>query len=292
MMKNYAPFFLLTCLLMILSCQQCQQTPPPVLDPNLTWDGEKEYDPEIGKIMVEELGINDSVNIVSPTAFMVQRNITNSDSGDVTDAYVIHERIQPMVFQAIVGNYGFDTIPDATVFEQTIAGPQLSAFALDSVTFGPIGPLACGMYKEYLRIDTLNTVSETNENDNNSEHYFFVPSTQNFGLSKVEMVTGVEHSVGTVITTRFTITAGATFDVEYAHFSFVATEGSTAVTIPPPPVNVPAGTVLNVDMQITVQEHTFTSGFESSIYGKVTCISEDGCIIKQEGTKVFTEHEN
>ena len=242
--------------------------------------------------MVEGLGINDSVDIISPTTFTVQRNLVNSDSGDVGDAYVIHERIQPMVFQAIVGNYGFDTIAGAPVFEQSIAGPQLSAFALGSADFGPIGPLGCGMYKEYLSIDTLNSVAESNENDNDSEHFFFVPSTQNFGLSKTELVTGVEHSIGTVVTTTFTITAGATFDVNYAHFSFVATEGSTAVSIPPPPLLVTAGNTLNVNMEITVQEHTFTSGFESSIYGKVTCISEDGCIIKQEGAKVYTEHEN
>jgi hypothetical protein len=291
MMKNYLPFFLVSSFLLVISCQQCQQAPPPSV-PNLTWDGEKIYDPLIDKIMVNQLGINDSVDIVSPTTFTVERNLLNSDSGDVTDAYVINERIQPMVFQAIVGNYGFDTIAGATVFEEAVAGPQLSAFALDPISFGPIGPLGCGMYKEYLWIDTLNSVAETNENDNLSEHYFFVPSTQNFGLSKTELVTGVEHSIGTAITTTFTITAGATFDVEYAHFTFVATEGSTAVTIPPPPVTVPAGTVLNVNMQINVQEHTFTSGFESSIYGKVTCISEDGCIIKQEGAKVYTEHEN
>ncbi len=290
-MKNYIPFFLVSSFLLVISCQQCQQAPPPS-NPNLTWDGEKIYDPLIDKIMVEQLGINDSVDIVSPTTFTVERNLLNSDSGNVSNAYVIHERIQPMVFQAIVGNYGFDTIAGPPVFEQAVAGPQLSAFALDPISFGPIGPLGCGMYKEILRIDTLNSVAETNENDNQSEHYFFVPSTQNFGLSKTELVTGVEHSIGSAVTTTFTITAGATFAVDFAHFTFVATEGSTAVTFPAPPVRVPAGGVLNVNMQINVQEHTFTSGFESSIYGKVTCISEDGCIIKQEGAKVYTEHEN
>jgi hypothetical protein len=292
MMKNYLLFLLASSFIIVISCQQCQPTSPPPSDPNLTWDGEKTYDPSIDKIMVEQLGISDSVDIVSPTTFTVQRDLLNSDSGDVSGAYVIHERIQPMVFKAIVGNYGFDTIADVTIFEQSIAGPQLSAFALSPISFGPIGPLGCGMYKEILRIDTLNSIAETNENDNQSEHYFFVPSTQNFGLSKTELVTGVEHSIGAVVTTTFTITAGATFDVEYAHFTFVATEGSTAVTFPAPPQTITAGTTLNVNMQITVQEHTFTSGFESSIYGKVTCISEDGCIIKQEGAKVFTEHEN
>nr|WP_321233508.1 hypothetical protein [uncultured Psychroserpens sp.] len=260
--------------------------------PNLTGEGEKIYDPQLSKIMVEQLGISDSVDIVPPSTFEVRRNLINNGNANVNDAYVIRDRIQPMVFQAIVGNYGFDTIPNMTIYDETINGPLLNASQSDTISFGPIGPLGCGMYKETITIDTLNTVGESNELDNESIHYFFVPSTQNFGLTKNEIVTGAPHTDGQIITTIFTITAGPTFSVDYAHFTFVSTEGSTAKTFPPAPVTIPAGTSLNVSMEITVKEHTFTSGFESSITGKITAISEDGCIIRQETAKVYVEHEN
>ncbi|OUS02068.1 hypothetical protein A9Q86_05300 [Flavobacteriales bacterium 33_180_T64] len=280
-MKNLVLSFLSLTILLTLSCQ-----------PNLTGVGEKTYSQQLDKIMVEQLGINDSVDIVSPTAFEVRRNLTNNGNADVNTAYVIRERIQPMVFKAIVGNYGFDTIPNAIIYEETISGPQLTTSQLDSIIFGPIGPLTCGMYKETISIDTLNTVSESNEFDNESIHYFFVPSTQNFGLTKNELLTGVPHSDGSITTTTFTITAGTNFSVDYAHFSYVATEGSTAVTFPPPPVTIAAGASLTIRMEIKVIEHTFSSGFESSINGKVTAISEDGCIIKQESAKIYVEHKN
>lgn len=260
--------------------------------PNLVGLGEKTYSPQLDKIMVEQLGINDSVNIVPPQSFMVQRNLENNGNANVNTPYVIRDRIQPLVFQAIVGNYGFDTIPNTTIYEETISGPQLASSAEDSISFGPIGPLGCGMYKETITIDTLNTVDESNELDNQSVHYFFVPSTQNFSVTKNEILTGVPHDSGRIVTTVFTVTAGPTFSVEYAHFNYVSTEDSKAVTFPAPPVNIPAGTSLDISMEIEVKEHKVTSGFESSIYGKITTISEDGCIIKHEGAKVFVEHSN
>ena len=286
-MKKVA-FFIGLSSLLFLACPN-NNPPGPQPEPNLHWEGIKEYDPSSGKLMVEGLGINDSVDIVDPVAFMVERKINNDGAADVSTSYILHEQITPMVLQINTGSVGFDTT-DRVVFDQAIAGPALAVGATDSVNFGPIGPLPCGMYRERLRIDTTNAIAESNETDNESFHYFFVPSTQNFGLSKNEILQGIGHEVGRTATTTFTITPGID-TVIFAHFSFVSTEGSTADVVPPPPITVLPGAPLTVTMFVTTQEHQVTSGFELSITGKVTAISADGCIIRQESAKVYVEHD-
>jgi hypothetical protein len=256
--------------------------------PNLKWEGEKVYSNATSRIYVEGLGIDDSVDILTPSAFRITKAISNDGNGG-SGSYQVNESIEAMVFQAVAGNYGYAPL-GTIVVDTNLSGPAVAAGATDSIRFQLNQVLPCGLYKETLTIDPANSVAEGNEGDNDTVHYFFVPSSQNFGLMKTEIVTGIFHKDGQVNTTQFTITAGID-SVRYAHFSFVATEGSKAFTVPPPPVTVMPGAPLTINMFVEGKGHTFSSGFEPTVTGKVTAISADGCIIRQESAKVFVEHE-
>lgn len=272
--------YALIVLLFICSCH----------DPNLDWEGEKTYDPFMDRIFVGGLGINDSVTILFPDSALTVAKLLENDGRASASGYFNSDDIIRMRFVAIAGSFGFTETTD-TVFSQILSGPTLASGASDSVTFGIIDSLECGVYKQVMKADTTDVLTETNENDNQDEHYFLVPSTQTFGLSKNELVTGLPHDHGTTTTTTFTVTT--TTDTAWiTGFSFVATENSTAAVDVTLPLQVLPASTQDVNMMVTSIEHSVPGGFESSINGKLTVISNDGCVIKQESAKVFIEHQN
>jgi len=257
--------------------------------PNLFWSGEKQYNPSQSKIYVDGLGINDSVTILYPDSqFVVSRLLNNGGTSAINQVYLVDDKIKRMTFFAVAGTAGF--IEQDLVYQMTVPGPQLNAQTADSVFFGVIGPLDCGLYKQIMTADTSNVVKELNENDNAGTHYFLVPSNQNFGLSKTEIITGLPHTAGMIHTTDFNIVAGID-TVWVGHFSFIATEGSTASIDVATPLMIPPFGTQTVKMFVTPKDHKINSGFEPTVTGKLTVISNDGCIIKQKKAKVFIEHE-
>ncbi len=257
-------------------------------DTDLAWEGEKDYAPATTKIYVEDLGIEDSVDVLpAGVPFSVARAVTNTGSGNAS-GYEVREEILQYVFQAAGGSAGWvPGDPDThIVFSDSVQGPALGANALDSVRFS-IPSLPCGLYEEILTLDSDDDLDETSERNNEGRHFFFVPSTQQFNINVVPVAPAIVHTAGRTNTHNFTITPAGAPGWIYGHFSFVATEGSTADTVPVPPdlTSPPL-----IRMFVTPREHNFTSGFEPSVTGKITVISQDGCVIKQETAKAIIEH--
>lgn len=262
---------------------------------NLVWQGPKTYTPPpIQQITVDDLGIDDVVDILTPAAFGVSRNVVNdSATTPVPAGYLVTERIVRWVFVAAGGTVGWVPGDPAThtVYTQTVAGPALAPGASAPIGFGPVPPLPCGLYQETLTVDAGNAVAEANEGDNVGRHFFFVPSTQNFVINVIPVAPSIVHTAGPTNTHTFRVTAAGAPAWVYGHFSYVANEGSTAFT--QPPRNTPGGPGPQViQMFVTPKTHTISRfGLEPTVTGKITVISQDGCIIKQESAKAFIEHE-
>ncbi|NWG87407.1 MAG: hypothetical protein HXY26_07870 [Hydrogenophilaceae bacterium] len=234
------------------------------------------------------------VDILTPAAFGASRNVVNtSATTPVPAGYLVTERIVRWVFVAASGTVGWVPGDPAThtVYTQTVAGPTLGPGASAPINFGPVPSLPCGLYQETLTVDAGNTVTETDEGDNVGRHFFFVPSTQNFVINVIPVQTSIVHTAGPTNTHLFRITAAGAPAWRYGHFSYVANEGSTAATIPPR--NTPGGPGPQViQMVVTPKTHTISRfGLEPTVTGKITVISQDGCIIKQESAKAFIEHD-
>ena len=291
-MRYAAAVLTLTCAALV-ACQ-----------PNLTWKDAKEYTPPAPKILVEGLGINDSVAIFAgPVPFSIMDTLMNTSlNAAVPVGYTLRERILRWVFQAVAGAVRWvpgDTLTH-TVFADTISGPALPPEGRAAITFDSIPALPCGLYGETLTADLEDDVGESNEADNDGQHFFFVPSAQNFSIVVTPLVNPPElfHNHGTTATHTFTVApvpapvAGAPPGT-FAHFTFVATEGSTAATVPAAPAPIPpAGLVIT--MQVTSIEHSLGGGglgFVPMLTGKVTVISADGCVIRQETARVLIEHQ-
>lgn len=266
---------------------------------NLTWIGDKTYAPAATATLdVAGLGVNDSVDILPPGAAPVAtRAITNDSSVAAPGGYEVTDVVTQWVFTANTGSYGFSAGDPAThtVFSGSAVGPALAPGQTQSLSFGPMPPLACGLYQETLTIDVGGDVVESNEADNSSSHFFFVPSDQQFAINVTTLTSGINHDAGDTPTHIFNIVPLLpTASWTYAHFTFVATEGSTAYTDPAPPVPAPGGPggLTTITMHVVPKEHKIPSlGFQPTVTGKVTLISEDGCVIRQRTARVFVEHE-
>jgi hypothetical protein len=135
-----------------------------------------------------------------------------------------------------------------------------------------------------------------------TQHFFFVPSAQQFNISVAPIPAGgpmeptIFHApAAPTLTHTFTITTATTTPPPspqwvFAHFSFVATEGSTADTMPAPAA--PGGPAPQIiTMRVTPRTHNLAPlGFAPTVTGKITVISQDGCAIKQETARVLVEH--
>jgi hypothetical protein len=148
---------------------------------NLTWIGDKTYTPPATATLdIVGLGINDSVDILPPGATPVAtRSITNNSSVAAPGGYEVTDVVTQWVFIANTGTYGFLAGDPAThtVFSGSTTGPALAPGETQSVSFGPMPSLACGLYEETLTIDVGGDVDESDESesDNSSSHFFFVP---------------------------------------------------------------------------------------------------------------------
>lgn len=263
-------------------------------NPNLAWIGEKTYDPmPVDTLFVEDLGVEDSVAILQPTAFSIAHALANPSRQSVAGGYEVKEEILRWVFQAAGGSAGWvPGDPDThIVFADSLSGPALAAGAVDSVSFGPIGPLDCGLYEQILTLDSDGEVDESDEQDNEERYFFFVPSTQQFNINVVEVEPAIFHAAGPTNTHDFVISAAGAPGWVFGHFSFVATEGSQARTMPAPPATGgPAAQT--IQMIVTPREHDLPDlGFAPTVTGKITVISRDGCVVKQETARALVEHE-
>lgn len=267
---------------------------------NLEWVEPKIYDPPAGQIEVEKLGIDGTVDLLPPgtSAIVISHQLTNSGLRSVPAGYQITETIVQWVFQRRPASVGWVAGDPATHTVATLAqaGPALAPGETATITFGPFPVNDCGLYSETLTADTTGIVTESSRGDNDDEHLFFVPSAQRINIAVAPASTGISHEVGRAGTNTFTITsAGGTPPNQwmYTGFSFIATEGSTANTVPAPAPGVPVGPGPQIiQMFVNTVEHDIPDlGFSPTIKGKVTAIATDGCVIAQKAAEVFVEHE-
>lgn len=266
--------------------------------PNLGWVGDKTYSPPASaELQVEKLGIDDEVDILAPGAVpIVSHTITNTGTGAAPAGYTVNETVIQWVFIATTGSAGYVAGDPAThtVFTADAPGPALGPGGSQAISFGPITGLGCGLYQETLTVDQGNTVTESDEGNNQVQRFFFVPSTQQFNVTPAVINNQLFHADGRTNTHNFAVAPvgvpGPPFDCIFGHFSWVATEGSRADAMPVPPVRFP-GCVGAIDMFVSPREHKIPPlGFQPTVNGKVTVLSEDGCVIHQSSGRVFIEH--
>ncbi len=166
---------------------------------NLAWtDDPKTYLPApADQIEVEGFGIDAPVDILASGALpiTITRTLTNTGALAVSAGYTVTETVERMKFEAVNPTrwewVEVPADPRFIYFTCTTTGPALAPGQEVDITFtfpGPdcVGPpppanpsvLDCGLYKETLVTDAGLTVGETDEGDNETEHFFYVPSSQ------------------------------------------------------------------------------------------------------------------
>ncbi|HEU0221178.1 MAG TPA: hypothetical protein VFR34_03060, partial [Paracoccaceae bacterium] len=176
-----------------------------------------------------------------------------------------------------------------------------------------VGVLDCGLYRETLVTDANMAVRETNEADNVSEHFFFVPSSQGALNLNVRLNTppgdpvlrrvlnpqpGVEVAAfnapgpGPVTVTThnvrvFTAPAGGGWVINAAPATATGPSGTVAAFTPALPViDPPPAPARNLAYRLTF-DPAFLGPSGEGLYpeeynSKVTAIAADGCQIRQE----------
>ena len=279
---------------------------------NLAWDsGPKSYMPGPSSTLnVAGLGVDGPVDILSPFGpFTATRTLTNTSSTTPASAgYAVTDTIVRWVFVAAAGRAGWVPGDPAThtVFSQTVSGPALAPGASTTIGFGPVlgaAALPCGLYRQTITADSGGALSESSKSDNVTQHFFFIPSTQQFNIAVNALLPGNtmfhEPAVPTA-THNFTITTATTGPPTappapqwvFAHFTWQANEGSMADAMPPPAA--PGGPAPQlITMRVTPRTHGIPAlGFAHTVTGKITVISRDGCVIKQESATVLVEHKS
>lgn len=337
--------------LLALSLNACNHntrpsTPPSSL-PDAAWLGQdKTYaPPPVDQVLMQGFGIDKEVDVLGNGVLpiTITREVVNSGTAPLAAGYPVTETVQLMVFVSVPGGAGWAPSPDAshTLFTCNQPGPPLqpgeSAVMVFSfpglfctpnptLAFLPLGPLVCGMYKETLVVDDGNTVLEGGggELNNETEHYFFVPSSAprlnmavalnpnndaNLNVVPVQRVMVPAFNYPgpgqvTVTTHRVTVTtvpAGGAFVMHGRSLVNGSPDFAPDVAnlVPPitPPLSVPAGP-FTIDYDITFDPAFlgpditgsglyYAEGFDN----KVTAISADGCQIRQKVLKATVLHE-
>jgi hypothetical protein len=244
---------------------------------------------QTGKILVEGFGVNDSVAVLpvgtSPTNVSI--GLANRGSGTVSGAYAVREVIE--VFALRSPPVRFE--PVDTVFDAVFPGPTPIA-AGDTAAFSAAVtvPATCGLYRETLIADTADAVDESDETNNRRVDWFFIPSNQQFNIMVNVLDDDITHEMP-VNTHTFTVTASFVPPVDSVFlggFTFVATAGDLAsIDLAPGKYPLP----LVIQMTVTPRTHVIPGGFAPTVTGKVTVISKDGCVVKQQTARVAVQHE-
>ena len=260
--------------------------------PDLQWTEPKTYTPPpAATLYVDGLGIDDSVSIMSADTFSVSHRITNAGRAGIQTPYTALDSLVRWIFQG-GPTVGYSWVPGPaathTVGVLAASGLPLPAGRTAPLAFPLVADLPCGLYRETLVLDSGGTVAETNEANNvdPKNHFFFVPSNQDFTISVAEINGAIGHDAA-ANTHTFTINSAGAPGWVFAGFSFVATEGSQAVTDPAPPAVGGPGPQI-ITMRVEPQRHNFTGG--GTVTGKITVISADGCVLRQMTARVFVEH--
>ena len=244
----------------------------------------------IDTIFLPGFGINDNVVTLPPAArFEVSRLAANIGRVNAPPGYIISDSIVRMVFIGIHGSYGFvdGPSPTHTTILPNETGPAIPVGDSTLITLGPVDSLECGLYKQIMIIDSTDIVQELNEFNNTRVNYFFIPGQNFCSINKNTFFDNLAHDVGPTVTHQFIITPLPGDTCIFAGFSYVTSDGSTATTLPPPPVNLITAP-LTVSMEVTPKHHDWPLGEHLS--GKITVIGTDGCSIRQENAEVWIEH--
>jgi len=302
-------------------------------DRNLTWEGKKVYEPaSVERPFIEGFGLNDWVDVL-PTGDLpirFSRTITNTGTDAVAAGYIVRERLVHWIFQAVGGAAGYVAGPDAThlIFECEQKGPALAPgesamieFEIPGTSCLQMNPtlvaltaLPCGLYQETLTIDIDDDVAETDEGDNESSHFFFIPSEADIDIvvtfdpfnspdissgaagEAVAMAGLAPGSVAWRLTIEVT-PPGTQYRI-YGESPVVGPlAGDTGTLIPATPTGFLSGqTILDyaLDTNPTYAgacNRFAPDAYEEDIGTKITVISEDGCAIRQRALPTVVWHE-
>jgi hypothetical protein len=303
---------------------------------NLAWQGTKAYvPPSAEKINVDGFGINDDVDVLPSGALTppihFTRTITNTSKTPVSAGYIIRERVVHWIFRAIAGTAGYIEGPASThlILECQQPGPALAPGASATIDFMFPGPqcrqinppgatltaLPCGLYQETLTIDTNNNVRETNEGDNESKHFFFVPSNvQKINITvlpdpaipnaNMRIVAGriiaLPNTPPNTPALRFIVAPiplTAVYSVRGRNIVIGSLAGNRGVHFPALPIVNTTG-ITGIAYNVTTNPNyvgactdILNNVYEEKIDSKITAISLDGCVIAQKVGKVSVWHE-
>ena len=307
---------------------------------NLNWvdPADKVYDPPPTSTVTIEFGINDVVDQLpsGDLPITVQKTITNDGTKAITAGYNIVENVLGMNFIAAAGHAGYVPGDPATqtVFFCSQPGPALAPGDSATIQFvlgspacpalippppaPPITELPCGVYQETLTIDVPDVINETDENDNEDEHYFYVPSdVQTININTVRNPTGNPNVfvVGTtvkvvafafppppatpsILTHNYTtgvVPAGSAYRVNARSPRVSPISGTSCALTPAMPATAPPSP--GGGFTCTIPDTSFVGPvcnsflgnvpvFEENLNTKITAISADGCIIRQKTLQV------
>lgn len=267
------------------------------------------------------------------------RRILNSGNQAVAAGYAVTENIERLILRVAGGSAAFLPGPptQSAIATCTQLGPALPPGGSAIVNFTLPGPgctpgpalvnpneLQCSMYRETLTIDAANVIAESEEQDNVSRHFFFVPSQQprvniatvlnptndpDVNVIPVRRIQILAPNLGggpgpvTKNTHRVTINTsppGGTFTVNPKQTAgpMGGSRVGTALTVAPvPPMGVlTAPRVFNLN--VAVVPNALSPGpnrgdglYEENYSFTFTVFSEDGCQLRQEILLVTVIHE-
>lgn len=289
----------------------------PYIPPNLLWGERSSFvveGPSTTELTIDGLGIDGRVDVLNDDRpFVIAENFSNRSVQPVFSDYLYSIRIVRMIFQASGGTVGWVAGPPAThtVYYEELDGPTLTAGESFRAEFGPIDPLVdfsnqngfeCGMYEVELVVDSDDDVFEgmLNEDDNSTRHYLFVESDQTFSIQRNTLVAGPVFApiitplpfASFDITVPAWSTAETLYLVGFAHT--MRSQKDAKITVAPTPsiefnLGAPPSFAPNA-MVMSVVDPTRNARREFGIQpvetGKITVVSEDGCVIRQRSASI------
>ncbi|MCC6336165.1 MAG: hypothetical protein IT380_19535 [Myxococcales bacterium] len=257
----------------------------PACTAELAPSGPKLYNGAVAAVQhVEGFGIDDDVDVL-PTAALATVAVGVQNTGRATaSGYLLSDTIERMIFQGARGWAPPQPGPPY-VLTYTAPGPSVApgATAPGSIPISALpGNGGCGLYRETLVVDSTDVVSESDERDNQLRRFFFVPTTQWVNITQTQPIPTVDHHhQAAVPVCTITYSPGDVPVVNVSAAPIVGSAGSTgAATLAADVVSItPNGKTHQVELP------------NPEVMGvKVTAITPDGCMVKQQTCTLNLTH--
>jgi|GEM_PF-6391015 len=230
------------------------------------------------------LNVNDTVFVLpGDTLESVTWDMLNLGLADVSESHNIRFLLIRQLFLANLGTGQIGYEDNDTLMDELSPGPNpFAAGSSQPVTFNIDTVLECGLYKVIAIANGDAAFPDTNGINNTTEDWIFVESQQRFNLTRntPRVIQHLESNGPAQPSHTFSITSGSplTTSVLYTSFKVTPPSGSAVNSNPKPAftyTTLPGLISTNVTPTIPPIDVV-----ENKV-AKVTCVSADGCILRQ-----------